>query len=148
MSSDVATFAKGTKLEFPVATVLTEVKGARNFSFDEGGAGEPDKIDCTSHSTAGMVKEKLDGLSEARSPSLSFDLLYDPEDTCHAAMQAAAKAGTEVSGLQYTIKGKTTNKVKTFDCRVSGFPIDSPHDNIHTVKVTLAIKEGTVADVA
>jgi predicted secreted protein len=145
MSVDVATFGKGTILKLgdgDTPEVFTEINGITKWGVDPGGAGDPDKIDITSGSTVGMVREMMDGYSEKRVGTIDFDLLCDLSNAQHAALEAAAIAGTD---LNYQLIVPTTTGTNQYDftARLSGFPLDIPHDKVVTVKGKLAIKENT-----
>lgn len=147
MSQDVAVFAKGTilKLGDGVTTPsegFTEIKGITKFGVDPGGAGDPDKIDVTSGSTSGLVREKIDGYSDKRPGTVDFDLLCDLANTNHSALEVAARTGTS-KHFQIVVKTSTATKTAGFTARVSGFPLDIPHDKVVGVKAKLAITEGT-----
>jgi predicted secreted protein len=145
MSVDVATFGKGTILKLgdgDTPEVFTQINGITKWGVDPGGAGDPEKIDITSGSTVGMVREKMDGYSERRPGVIDFDLLCDLSNTQHAALEAAAIAGTDLN-FQLVVPTKTGTNGYDFTARASGFPLDIPHDKVVTVKAKLAIKEGT-----
>jgi len=145
MSVDVATFGKGTILKLgdgAQSEQFTEINGITKWGVDPGGAGDPEKIDITSGSTVGMVRELMDGYSEKRVGTIDFDLVCDLSNIQHAALEAAAIAGTD---LNYQLIVPTTTGTNQYDftARLSGFPLDIPHDKVVTVKGKLAIKENT-----
>ena len=145
MSKEVAVFGKGTILKLgdgATPEVFTEVEGITKWGVDPGGAGDPEKIDTTSGSTLGMVREKMDGYSEKRSGTVDFDLVCDLDNVQHEALWDASMAGTDLN-FQIVMPTKTGTKQRAFTARISGFPLDIPHDKIVTVKGKLAIKEDT-----
>lgn len=145
MSQDVATFAKGTILkqgDGEVSETFTAINGITKWGVDPGGAGDPEKLDVTSGSTVGMVREKMDGYSEKRPGSIDFDLLCDLDNAQHAILEADALTATD-RNYQIIVKTKTGTKQYDFTARVAGFPLDIPHDKVITVKVRLAINEDT-----
>jgi predicted secreted protein len=150
MSKDVGVFAKGTKLEHgdgDTPEIFTEVKGITNWVPDAGGAGDPEKIDVTSGSTVGMVREKLDGYSDKRPGTVDIEFFFDGSNAVHAALYDAAIAGSD-ENFKLTIPTSTGTKVVTFTARLSGFPISVPFDKVITVKTTLAVKEDSWEEAA
>ena len=145
MSKDVATFGKGTILKLgdgETPEVFTPINGITRWGVDPGGAGDPEKIPITSGSTVGMVHELMDGYSAKRVGTVNFDLLCDLSNAQHAALEAAAIAGIELN-FQIVVPTRTGTNQYDFTARISGFPLDIPHDKVIGVKAKLAIKEDT-----
>lgn len=145
MSKDVAVFAKGTKLERGDGAspeVFSEIKGITSWGVDPGGAGEPEKLDVTSGSTVGLVREKIDGYSDLRSGSLDLDMEVDLANTVHAAMANDSISGANVN-YKLTVPTTAGTKTATFTARVSGFPLSIPFDKIVAIKAKLSVVEGT-----
>lgn len=143
MSKDVAVFAKGVKLEvsdMEVSPTFTEVKGITNYTPDPGGAGEPERLQCTSGSTVGLVREYKDGYSDKRPAAVALEMFFDGANEQHLQMRAAAESGDYLD-YRITIPTSTGNIQATFSARINGFPIDIPYDKLVSLKPTLAVQE-------
>ena len=118
MSKDVAVFAKGTLLERGNAAtpeVFEEIKGITKWDPDPGGAGDPEKIDVTSGSTSGLVREDLDGYSALRPGKVDFEMLVDLSNSVHAALSEDSITGVE---RNYVITIPTTTTKSNAAIRV------------------------------
>jgi len=143
MSKEVAVFGKGTILKLGDGDTpenFTEIQGITKWDVDPGGAGDPEKIDATSGSTIGMVREMMDGYSEKRPGTVDCDLVCDLDNVQHAALWDASMVGTDLN-FQVVLPTKTGTKTRGFTARVSGFPLNIPHDKLVTVPMKLAIQE-------
>lgn len=150
MSKEVGVFAKNTKLELSDGETppgYDEVEGVTKWSPNPGGAGDPEKLEVTSGSTVGLVREKIDGYSDKVSGEVGLEMLCDLSNEVHNTLYEASIAGTDLD-FKLTIPTMSGTKVFTFTARVSGFPIDIAFDKIVTVKPKLAIKEDTWAAAA
>lgn len=107
--------AKGVVIKYgSSATPTTTFPQLSEVGFD---AGQWDRTETTTHDTSGSTKTYEPTLKEPC--SLEITAFFDPEDTAHAAIQAAHAAGTNpyyhtlvlpnAGASQYEAVGQVTN---------------------------------------
>jgi predicted secreted protein len=123
--------AKGTLLKVTVASVLTTVPGVTSFDYPRGSA---DRIDATSHDSAGNRKEYVAGLIDP--PSFDVPIIWDNKVTdgsaVHAAIEAAYKNGTSLPYSVTTVDAK----VYASDSLVTNISFGAPVDGVFVATVT------------
>lgn len=97
--------AKGTLFKYESSTgpsVFTTIPGVQDFSFPI--TGVRDEIDVTCHDSPGNFEETVLGVS--RTQAFNVTIVWDGQDTHHAALQTKCLAGTLVS---FQVVTKDTN---------------------------------------
>lgn len=93
-----------------------------------------DVIDITTKDSANRVRERIGGLVDPG--TVSFDILYDPNDTTHALLKTDLKART-VSNWKVEFGG--TADFVIFPAFVIGFELQGPMDGEMSANVTLQV---------
>lgn len=123
--------AKGTLLKVTVSAALTTVEGVTSFDYPRGSA---DRIDATSHDSAGNRKEYVAGLIDP--PSFDVPIIWDNKltvgSTTHAAIEAAYTAGTSINCSVTTVDAK----VYAFAAYIVDMKLGAPVDGVFTNTVT------------
>lgn len=94
---------------------------------------QADEIDVTTHDSAGGRKEFLNGLID--SPDFNLEIVYDPADSVHEALRAAA--GGDAQHIKITLPGASSNHIHEFDALIKGFSTPTPVDGALMSTVTL-----------
>lgn len=128
------TWAYGTmiKMGSVAGTVTTYTEIARVESISGGGFTQ-DFDEITAHDSEGRARQYMATLI---SPGeISFDILYDPTDTVHAALLTALLDGTEDS---YQVVFPTATPVTwTLNAFVASFTVDAPVDAALRASISL-----------
>jgi predicted secreted protein len=127
--------AKGTLLKVTVTAVLTTVPGVQTFDYPRGSA---DRIDVTSHSSAGNRKEYVAGLIDP--PSFDVPIVWDNKvstgDPTHAAIETAYTAGTSLAITVTTADAKVYAVTALVTGMTLGNPVDGAFINTVTFQPT------------
>lgn len=110
--------------------------------FDLPVVGERDKIDVTSHDSAGDYEEKILGV--IRTPTISIKVnKWDATNTHHAALVTRAKANT-LTNFKVTTKD---TKVRTFAGYVASVVENQPVNGAISATISIEIT-GAISDAA
>lgn len=124
--------AKGAIFKVSVASTLTTVPGVQSFDYARGSA---DRIDATSHDSAGNRKEYVAGLIDP--PAFQVPIIWDNKvsdgSAVHAAIEAAYKAGTAIGCSVTTADAK----VYAFDALITEMTLGNPVDGIFLATITV-----------
>jgi predicted secreted protein len=130
--SDTAKTAQGTTIAINTGTdatpVWTDVKNVSDISGFDGKAAEIDTTDLSS-----TAKERVLGLQDWGTVTLAT--FINLQETSHAALLAAKKAGTKKS-FKVTLSDASTI---TFDAFVATFPIAAKVDSVYTGNIALTV---------
>jgi len=91
-------------------------------------------IDITTKDSANRVREYIAGLRDGG--EVSFDILYDPNNTQHALIKTDLKAGT-VSNWKVEFGG--TADFVVFPAFVTGWNLNGPMDGEMSADITLKV---------
>jgi predicted secreted protein len=132
----MAIFAKGTQLKVGNGATPTEVftliPGVRTIT---GPSMSAEQIDITSHDTPGGFRDKMQGLKDWG--VLSFELLWEPENTQHQQLFDDYVAGTV---RNYTLTYPDTPATTlTFAGFVGNNPTSAPFDGALTKTAEIVI---------
>lgn len=124
--------AKGTLFKVYVTSALTTVPGVQSFDYPRGSA---DRIDVTSHDSAGNRKEYVAGLIDP--PSFQVPVVWDNKVTdgssVHAAIETAYTTGASIACSVTTADAK----VYAFSALITEMTMGNPTDGafINTITV-------------
>lgn len=143
MSSDVAVLGKDCTFSID-ATGMQEILGIRTLTYSEPGADDVEKIDVTSHSSASMLREKIDGFSSLVTGTVSLDMVWDQGDTYHALLLTNYEDGT-AGDFELVLKTKGADKTGTFSGQVSNVEVSVPVDDAVTATVEITIDSSGIS---
>lgn len=125
--------AFGAKLQYLVSTTWTDIGGMR----DLGGPGTTgETTDVTCHSSPGRARQFVKTLID--NGEISFDLVFDPEDTGgQADLEAQSVLPT---AKDYRVVFNTANaKTWQMSCYVTNFETNQPVEGEISASVTLKV---------
>ena len=121
--------AKGAILKITVATVLTPVPNCGDISIN---LGSVDRIDVTTHDSAGSTREYLNTwLGEGE---ISTTLKYDPANATHEAIRAALNGAAVSWSVILPDAGAATF---AFNAHVTAFSVSAAVDGSLDASVTI-----------
>lgn len=121
--------AKGAIVKVTVASVLTAVPYMGDLTLS---LGETERIDVTTHDSAGNAREFLQ--TWQGEGQLSFGIKYDPANAVHEALRAAHGGAAIASSVVLPDAGAATF---TFNANVTGFEITAGVDGALEASITM-----------
>lgn len=120
----------GGTLHCDVTGAMTAINGFVAITGLGPGGAKKIATHCAESDTETFIKGRK------QAGSANFELNFSPDDTGHAALDGAAKAGTEIN-WEYHFAGST--KKVTFTGYIDAWPLDVPDDDIVKINATIVV---------
>lgn len=114
-----------------ISSVYTVIALARDVS---GPSLSADTIDITTKDSTNRVREYLAGLRDGG--EVTFDILYDPNNSTHAQIKTDIKAGTIAN---WKVEFGGTADYVIFPAFVTGFNLNGPMDGEMSADISLKV---------